>query len=68
MTVETFPGAGITAGHPRYLPPSDGVLCRAEPKGWWYVCTREQYHEDDHAAHSSREGRRQLARWPQEAA
>ena len=70
MTVETFPGAGITAGHPRYLPPTDESSgpddCDATAPGAGYICTRPHEHDGDHAAHGQRG--RQFARWPQEAA
>ena len=68
MTVETFPGAGITAGHERYLPPDHNDACAAVcPTGVGYQCTRAPGHDGDHAAHSGLRSR-QFARWPQEAA
>ena len=69
MNVEHFTGVGIAADHDRYLPPSGtGDECSAIcPGPIPFECTRDPKHEDDHAAHSSREGRRQFARWPRKA-
>jgi hypothetical protein len=66
MTVETFPGSGIPAEHPRYLAMSTKDECGERAPGRTpYECTRFPDHVGDHAAHGS--NMRMFARWPRRA-
>jgi hypothetical protein len=71
--IEVFPGSGIPAEHPRYLPMSTKDECgeRAPssedvPESFAYRCSRFPEHVWDHAAHGS--NMRMFTRWPRRAA